>query len=82
RLNERRALSGRTPLGPMLLTQDALRAVGVSVTVTSGAGSPARETDYGRVDDHTSAVRGPDDARNTFNRVPDYPSAGADLVYG
>ncbi|PRC46092.1 hypothetical protein C6A85_91845, partial [Mycobacterium sp. ITM-2017-0098] len=26
RLNERRALSGRTPLGPMLLTQDALRA--------------------------------------------------------
>ena len=42
----------------------------------------ARETDYGRVDDHSSAIRAPDDTRHTFNRVIDYPARGADLVYG
>ena len=42
----------------------------------------ARETDYGRVDDHSSAIRAPDDPRHTFNRVLDYPAAGADTVYG
>ena len=85
RLDERRRLLGRPPLGPMLLTQDAQRAgltlpPGKGVTVTD---TPlARETDYGRVDDHSSAIRTPDDPRHTFNRVPDYPAAGADLVYG
>jgi arabinofuranan 3-O-arabinosyltransferase len=82
RINERRSLSGRPPLGPMLLTQDALRAGLPAPLVTVTDTPTARETDYGRVDDHTSAIRGPDDARNTFNRVPDYPAAGADLVYG
>src|SRR5690606_1245540 len=42
----------------------------------------ARETDYGRVDDHSSAIRTPDDPRHTHNRVPDYPAPGTDLVYG
>ncbi|MDY6996634.1 MAG: discoidin domain-containing protein, partial [Actinomycetota bacterium] len=28
------------------------------------------------------AVRTPDDPRNTFNRVPDYPSDGAEVVHG
>ncbi|MDW5610230.1 alpha-(1-_3)-arabinofuranosyltransferase [Mycolicibacterium sp. D5.8-2] len=82
RLDERRRLAGEAPLGPMLLTQDATRAGLPAPLVTVTDTPTARETDYGRVDDHSSAIRGPDDARNTFNRVPDYPSTGADLVYG
>ena len=38
----------------------------------------ARETDYGRVDQHSSAIRAAGDARHTYNRVPDYPVPGAD----
>lgn len=82
RLDERRRLAGQPPLGPMLLTQDAARS-GLAVPLVTVTDTPtARETDYGRVDDHSSAIRGPDDPRNTFNRVPDYPATGADLVYG
>ncbi|MCV7101259.1 alpha-(1-_3)-arabinofuranosyltransferase, partial [Mycobacterium palustre] len=83
RLDERRRLLGQPPLGPVLLTQDA-RAAGLpldsGVTVTDTPA--ARETDYGRVDQHSSAVRAPDDARHTYNRVPDYPVPGADPVFG
>ncbi|MBB2988780.1 arabinofuranan 3-O-arabinosyltransferase [Mycolicibacterium iranicum] len=82
RLDERRRLTGRPPLGPMLLTQDASRAGLPSPVVTVTDSPTARETDYGRVDDHSSAIRGPDDARNTFNRVPDYPARDAEPVYG
>ena len=75
--------SGQPPLGPVLLTADARGAglpVPAGVTVTD---TPvARETDYGRVDDHSSAIRAAGDARHTFNRVPDYPVPGADTVYG
>ncbi len=85
RLDERRRLLGEPPLGPALLTQDARAAgiplppgVGVAVTDTP----LARETDYGRVDDHSSAIRTPDDPRNTHNRLPDYPVPGAPLAYG
>lgn len=82
RLDERRRLQGRPPLGPMLLTPDAERA-GVPTPVVTVTDTPlARETDYGRVDDHSSAIRTPDDPRHTHNRVIDYPSPGADLVYG
>ncbi|MBI5336393.1 MAG: DUF3367 domain-containing protein [Mycolicibacterium rufum] len=82
RLDERRRLTGRPPLGPALLTQDALRA-GLPAPVVTVTDTPmARETDYGRVDDHSSSVRAAGDARNTFNRVPDYPSAGTDPVSG
>ncbi|MGV0790810.1 alpha-(1-_3)-arabinofuranosyltransferase domain-containing protein [Mycolicibacterium sp. XJ1819] len=83
RLDERRRLLDRPPLGPMLLTADAQRA-GLSVPVVTVTDTPvARETDYGRVDDHSSAIRTPDDPRHTFNRVMDYPAAaGTDLVYG
>jgi arabinofuranan 3-O-arabinosyltransferase len=82
RLDERRRLLGQPPLGPMLLTGDAHRA-GVGAPVVTVTDTPlARETDYGRVDDHSSAIRTPDDQRHTFNRVPDYPAAGADLVHG
>lgn len=83
RLDERRRLLGRPPLGPALLSADA-RAAGLAtnggVTITD---TPvARETDYGRVDQHSSAIRAPGDARHTFNRVPDYPVPGADPVAG
>jgi arabinofuranan 3-O-arabinosyltransferase len=82
RLNERRRLLGQAPLGPMLLTGDAKRA-GLPAPVVTVTDTPlARETDYGRVDDHSSAIRTPDDPRHTFNRVPDYPAVGAETVYG
>ena len=85
RIDERRRLSGQRPLGPMLLAADAARAglntpPGRGVIVTD---TPAdRETDYGRVDDHSSAIRAEGDRRTTFNRVPDYPAPGAALVHG
>ncbi|KAA8959063.1 MAG: DUF3367 domain-containing protein [Mycobacterium sp.] len=82
RLQERRRLRGLPALGPVLMTADARRAglplPGVTVTDTP----LARETDYGRVDDHSSAIRARGDTRHTFNRVPDYPVPGADTVYG
>jgi arabinofuranan 3-O-arabinosyltransferase len=85
RLDERRRLLRQPPLGPMLLTDDAHRAglatpPGTGVTVTD---TPlARETDYGRVDDHSSAIRAEGDTRHTFNRVPDYPAGDAQPVSG
>ena len=85
RIDERRRLLGQSPLGPVLLTADAQRAAlptpaGRGVIVTD---TPVdRETDYGRVDDHSSAIRAPGDRRNTFNRVPDYPVPGAPLTQG
>ncbi|MCT7658855.1 alpha-(1-_3)-arabinofuranosyltransferase [Mycobacterium deserti] len=82
RLDERRRLLGQPPLGPMLLTADAQRA-GLPTPVVTVTDTPlARETDYGRVDDHSSAIRTRDETRQTFNRVIDYPSPGADPVYG
>ena len=81
RLAERRRLQGQPPLGPALLTGDAQRA-GLPVALVTVTDTPlARETDYGRVDDHSSAIRAPGDQRHTFNRVPDYP-ADAEPVYG
>jgi len=85
RIDERRRLTGRPPLGPMLLAPDARRAglsapPGRGVIVTD---TPVnRETDYGRVDDHSSAVRGDGDRRNTYNRMPDYPVPGATPAVG
>ncbi len=82
RLDERRRLTGQPALGPALLTADAM-AAGVPVPVAVVTDTPlARETDYGRVDDHSSAIRATGDTRHTFNRVPDYPTPGADTVYG
>src|ERR1700754_2561785 len=81
RLDERRRLLGQTPLGPTLLTSDARRA-GLQAPVVTVTDTPvARETDYGRVDDHSSAIRAPDDARHTYNRVLDYPAGDAAPVY-
>ncbi len=82
RLDERRRLLGRPPLGPVLMTADAL-AAGLPAPAVTVTDTPlARETDYGRVDQHSSAIRAPDDARRTYNRVPDYPVPGAAGVYG
>lgn len=84
RLDERRRLLHQPPLGPILTSGNARQAgvpppPGNTVTVTDTP--TARETDYGRVDDHSSAIRAPGDIRHTFNRVPDYP-ADAPMVYG
>ncbi|WIM87049.1 alpha-(1-_3)-arabinofuranosyltransferase [Candidatus Mycobacterium wuenschmannii] len=82
RLDERRRLSGQPPLGPAMLTADAV-AADLPIPVATVTDTPlARETDYGRVDEHSSAIRAEGDARHTFNRVPDYPSPGADTVRG
>ncbi|OBK20980.1 hypothetical protein A5634_10915 [Mycobacterium asiaticum] len=82
RLDERRRLLGQPALGPVLMTADA-SAAGVPTPLVTVTDTPlARETDYGRVDLHSSAIRAPGDARHTYNRVPDYPVPGADVVYG
>ncbi len=82
RLDERRRLSGQRPLGPVLMTADAGRAGLPAPTVTVTDTPAAREIDYGRVDDHASAIRAVGDTRHTFNRVSDYPAPGAQTVYG
>jgi arabinofuranan 3-O-arabinosyltransferase len=82
RLDERRRLLNEPPLGPMLLTPDAQRA-GLPAPVVTVTDTPlARETDYGRVDDHSSAIRAEGDTRKTFNRVPDYPAGDTRTVPG
>lgn len=82
RLDERRRLLDETPLGPVLLTSDARRA-GLQAPLVTVTDTPVdRETDYGRVDSHSSAIRAEGDRRNTFNRVPDYPVPDAKSVRG
>ncbi|WP_378743318.1 alpha-(1-_3)-arabinofuranosyltransferase family protein [Nocardia brasiliensis] len=67
---------------PAMLAADATRA-GLPVGPVTVTDTPMdRETDFGRVDNHNSAVRAPDDARRTHNLVRDYPVPGADLVRG
>ncbi|MBB4137958.1 alpha-(1-_3)-arabinofuranosyltransferase [Gordonia humi] len=82
-IDEVRARTGRPPLGTSLLTADARRAGvgdGPGLTVTD---SPVdRETDFGRVDDHSSAVRAPGDPRLTKNAAADYPVDGTAKVEG
>ncbi len=82
RLGERRRQLNEQPLGPSLLATDAAQA-GLRPGPAMVTDTPlARETDYGRVDDHSSAIRAPGDKRRTFNRVPDYPATGVPLVNG
>ncbi|AZG46345.1 Alpha-(1-_3)-arabinofuranosyltransferase [Gordonia insulae] len=82
-IQEQRARAGLSPMGPAILDADARRAGlaapgGVLIT-----DSPTdRETDFGRVDDHSSAIRAPGDPRRTQNAVPDYPVDGQPLVHG
>lgn len=68
--------------GPSLLDVDAKRA-GLPVNSVTVTDTPMdRETDFGRVDNHNSALRAPGDPRRTHNLVPDYPVPGAALVEG
>ncbi|NEW57291.1 DUF3367 domain-containing protein [Nocardia cyriacigeorgica] len=67
---------------PRLLAADAQRA-GLPMGPVILTDTPmAREADFGKVDNHNSALRAPDDARRTHNLVPDYPVPGAELVRG
>ncbi|GAB3212183.1 alpha-(1-_3)-arabinofuranosyltransferase [Nocardia tengchongensis] len=79
---ERLRRNPNAPAGPVLLAADAVTAGlpqnGVTITDTP----MDREADFGRVDNHNSAVRAPGDARRTHNLVPDYPVPGAPLVEG
>ncbi|MGW6694280.1 alpha-(1-_3)-arabinofuranosyltransferase domain-containing protein [Rhodococcus sp. NPDC054953] len=83
RLAARRAQDGDgVPAGPVLLAADAARA-GLPVDAVTVTDTPTdRETDFGQVDNHSSALRSPDDPRRTHNLVPDYPVEGTDLVTG
>lgn len=79
-VEDARSRAGEEPLGPALLTADARRA-GLPDAPAVVTDSPVdRETDFGRVDDHSSAIRGPDDPRLTKNAAPDYPVPGQPLV--
>ncbi|ADG77059.1 Domain of uncharacterised function (DUF3367) [Tsukamurella paurometabola] len=76
------AAAGRREIGPALLSSDAA-AAGLPAGPTTVTDTPKnRETDYGRVDDHSSAIRSASDPRRTLNRLPDYPVTGAGLVDG
>ncbi|MFF0634204.1 alpha-(1-_3)-arabinofuranosyltransferase [Nocardia sp. NPDC004151] len=79
---ERLRRNPAVPAGPVLLSADAntagLLQHGVTITDTP----MDREADFGRVDNHNSALRAPGDARRTHNLVPDYPVPGAPLVEG
>jgi arabinofuranan 3-O-arabinosyltransferase len=71
-----------TPDTPALLATDAARA-GLPIGPVTVTDTPMdREADFGRVDNHNSALRAPSDARRTHNLVPDYPVPGAGLVRG
>ncbi|WP_347563595.1 alpha-(1-_3)-arabinofuranosyltransferase family protein [Rhodococcus sp. ABRD24] len=71
-----------TVTGPTLLATDARRA-GIDVDAVTVTDTPtARESDFGQVDNHSSALRSPGDPRRTYNLVPDYPVADAPLVQG
>ncbi|MBF6164167.1 DUF3367 domain-containing protein [Streptomyces gardneri] len=65
-----------------LLAADAAEA-GLPIGPVTVTDTPMdREADFGRVDNHNSALRAPDDARRTHNLVPDYLVPGAELVRG
>ncbi|WP_084509516.1 alpha-(1-_3)-arabinofuranosyltransferase domain-containing protein [Nocardia pseudovaccinii] len=67
---------------PTLLASDAA-AAGLPIGPLTVTDTPMdREADFGRVDNHNSALRAPDDARRTHNLVPDYAVPGAELVRG
>nr|WP_233434579.1 alpha-(1->3)-arabinofuranosyltransferase [Nocardia yamanashiensis] len=66
----------------VLLAADAARA-GLPVRGVTVTDTPMdRETDFGRVDNHNSALRAATDARRTHNLVPDYAVPGTPPVEG
>lgn len=82
RLNTRRNSGAPDPVpaGPVILASDAA-AAGMDVDTVTVTDTPMnRETDFGQVDDHSSALRSIDEPRRSLNEVPDYPVDGADTV--
>ncbi|WP_216903782.1 alpha-(1-_3)-arabinofuranosyltransferase, partial [Nocardia alni] len=70
------------PNGPVLMAADAARA-GLSGGTTTVTDTPMdRETDFGTVDDHSSALRAPTDPRRTYNLKSDYAVPDTPLVEG
>ncbi|MGB3707057.1 alpha-(1-_3)-arabinofuranosyltransferase domain-containing protein [Gordonia sp. (in: high G+C Gram-positive bacteria)] len=81
-VQDSRRRAGLSALGPALLTGDAKRA-GLSTNNIVVTDTPVdRETDFGRVDDHSSAIRSPADPRLTKNAAPDYAVGNQQLVQG
>ncbi|MEV0543082.1 alpha-(1-_3)-arabinofuranosyltransferase [Nocardia salmonicida] len=79
---ERVRRDSENPTAPVLLEADAQRA-GLPPRPVLLTDTPMdRESDFGRVDNHNSAVRAADDARRTHNLVSDYPVDGTELVQG
>ncbi|MGV9709352.1 alpha-(1-_3)-arabinofuranosyltransferase domain-containing protein [Gordonia sp. NPDC003424] len=75
-----RGWAGLPPMGPAVLDADARRA-GLAQQPTIVTDTPTdRETDFGRVDDHSSAIRAAGDPRRTQNAAADYPVDGQPLV--
>ncbi|BCK59153.1 alpha-(1-_3)-arabinofuranosyltransferase domain-containing protein [Nocardia wallacei] len=75
-------VAGDGPWVPALLASDAARA-GLSGGAVMVTDTPMeREADFGRVDNHHSALRAATDARRTHNLVADYPVPGAAPVVG
>ncbi|SNT02974.1 alpha-(1-_3)-arabinofuranosyltransferase [Rhodococcoides kyotonense] len=68
------------PAGPVIIASDAA-AAGMDVDAVTVTDTPMnRETDFGQVDDHSSALRSADEPRRSLNEVPDYPVDGAETV--
>lgn len=79
---ERLHRTPQTSHEPALLAPDAVRA-GLPLGPLTVTDTPMnRETDFGEVDNHNSALRAPDDARRTHNLVADYAVPGAEPVRG
>nr|WP_314144894.1 alpha-(1->3)-arabinofuranosyltransferase [uncultured Rhodococcus sp.] len=82
RSNELRNNGIRNPVpsGPTLLASDAA-AAGIAVNSVTVTDTPMnRETDFGQVDNHSSALRAADEPRRSLNEVSDYPVYGAKTV--
>ncbi len=84
RLDEERrnGAPGPVPQGPIILASDAA-AAGIPVSAVTVTDTPMnRETDFGQVDSHNSALRSADEPRRSLNLAADYPVYGADTVDG
>ena len=80
-INAQRIRAGLPALGPTVLDVDARRFdaehpdTPLPAAPRIATDTPAdREVDFGRVDDHSSAIRATDDPRRTQNAAADYPA--------
>lgn len=78
----RNGVPGPVSEGPVILASDAA-AAGIPVDDVTVTDTPMnRETDFGQVDSHNSALRSADEPRRSLNEVADYPVYGAETVDG